>query len=340
MTPFDPELELRTQLRDLLVQVFKQDELHSLCWELLGDHEIVPGQNADKPTQAREIVDYFAKRQDLLRLIAAARAQRPNYNWPLIDGAPTPSTLLTLPTPHTPRTRPNPFHTHGRINDPAAFFGRERLVREVREALRKRSSVALIGERQIGKSSLQYYLWATRADWLSDADLHYVDLQGVLDTEDFCETILKKLGATGNTPRELKRAIEARVAAQRDVILLLDEIERFRSGDIDPRIPDLFRALAQERHFALCVAGHQALEVIFPSKLEGVPMSDVANIFGVKWMTPFEEAEARAFLQTRLAGSGVRFSEDEIARLWRESAGHPAKLQQLAQAAFARYVES
>lgn len=335
MTPPAIEPEIHITLRDLLVQAFTQAELHDLCWELIGDHQLIPGHNADKPTQAREIVDYFVKRGVLPRLIVAARAKRHSHPWPLIDGVPP----LTKPANSASlKNIPNPFHPHGRINDPAQFFGRERLVREVREALRKRSSVALIGERQIGKSSLQYYLWATRAEWLPDADLHYIDLQGVLDTEDFCETILKKLGVTGNTPRELKRAIETRIEAKRDVILLLDEIERFGGGDIDLRIPNLFRALAQERHFALCVAGHQALEVIFPSKQEGVPMSDVANIFGVKWMTPFEEAEARAFLQTRLADSGVQFAEDEMARLWHESAGHPAKLQQLAQEVFARYV--
>ena len=335
-----PDIELLTRLRDLLVQAFRQDELHTLCWELLGDPEVVPGQDADKNTQAREIVDYFSKRQDLARLIIAARAKRPNHSWPSIDGVPTlttPSTLLTPSNLPNLKNLPNPFHTRGRINDPTQFFGRERLVREVREALRKRSSLALLGERQIGKSSLLYFLWATRAEWLPGADLHYIDLQSVLDTEDFCETILKRLNASGNTPRDLKRVIEARIAAQQDVILMLDEVERLRGGDIDARIPNLFRALAQEQHFALCVAGNHALELIFPPSSE-ISMSELSNIFGIKWMQGFDEAEARAFLQTRLAGTGVQFATDEIARLWRESAGHPAKLQTLAHEAFARYV--
>jgi AAA domain/Effector-associated domain 7 len=328
--------DLRTQLRNLLVQAFDQEELNTLCSDLIGNYQQVPEHKADITTYAREIVSYFDKRQALPRLIQAAREQRPTYDWPSVEDMAMP---LTLVAPLRPPNGLNPFHPRGRINDPAQFFGRERELREVRDVLRKRSSVALIGERQIGKSSLQYYLWATRAEWLPDADLYYLDLQRVMDTEDFCETILKKLGESGSTPRDLKRALEARIEARRDVILLLDEVERFSGGDIDPRIPDLFRSLAQERHFALCVAGHQALDVVFPPKSNGVPMSEIGNIFEMKFLRAFDEAGARAFLQARLAETGVRFAADEVDRLWRESAGHPAKLQALAYEAFARYGE-
>src|SRR5262245_49492708 len=51
-------------------------------------------------------------------------------------------------------TTSNPFFTSGRLSDPHLFFGRERLVREVKAEFSKHSSVALAAESQIGKSSL------------------------------------------------------------------------------------------------------------------------------------------------------------------------------------------
>ena len=55
----------------------------------------------------------------------------------------------------------NPFYTSGRINDPALFFGRQQIVREICSELRKGCSVSVVGESQIGKSSLLYYIYKT-----------------------------------------------------------------------------------------------------------------------------------------------------------------------------------
>ena len=87
------------------------------------------------------------------------------------------------------------------------------------------------------------------------------------------------------------------------------------------------------------MAGHQALDVVFPPKRDGVQMSDIGNIFEMKWLRAFDEAAARTLVQTRLAKTGVLFATDEMDQLWRESGGHPAKLQALAYEAFARHVE-
>ena len=49
----------------------------------------------------------------------------------------------------------NPFiPQHGKIDDPRFLFGREREIRRVFETLNGGSSVAIVGERAIGKSSL------------------------------------------------------------------------------------------------------------------------------------------------------------------------------------------
>jgi hypothetical protein len=222
----------------------------------------------------------------------------------------------------------NPFYTNGRINDPAMFFDREQLVREIREELKKRSSVALSGDSQMGKSSLLNYLYATRAEWLPGVPIEYIDLQRVLDEADFCETVLQRLGLTGNSLRELKHALETHA-----VILLLDEIERIAEPDFSTRLHDLLRSLAQDSHFAMCVATQHPLEEVFPSRsTNGV--SPFHNIFTRKMLGPFTESDAQRFLTTQLARTSVTFTEHEIERLLRDSQCQPARLQLLAKNLF------
>jgi hypothetical protein len=222
----------------------------------------------------------------------------------------------------------NPFYTGGRINDPDTFFGRRRIVREICSELRKGCSVSVVGESQIGKSSLLYYLYKTCTDWLPDGEIEFIDLQGVLDEADFCETVLSKLGESGDTLRALKRAL-----AGREVVLLLDEVERLAEEDFNPRLHDLLRSLAQEPHFAMCLATERPLVEVFPARTAG-GVSPFHNIFSIKTLRPYTEAEARVFIAACLENTGVTFTDRETERLLIESRCHPAKLQAGAKALF------
>ena len=93
---------------------------------------------------------------------------------------------------------------------------------------------------------------------------------------------------------------------------------------------DLLRSLAQESHFALCVASRRPLTEVFPSDTTPRGVSPLHNIFNNKTLGPFDETEARDFLTERLAPTGVIFDEDEMEQLMRVSGGHPAELQRRA----------
>jgi hypothetical protein len=220
----------------------------------------------------------------------------------------------------------NPFYTDGRINDPKLFFGREQLVRELRQELSKRTNVSLVGESQMGKSSLLYYLYATREEWLPGEAIEYLDLQRVFDEADFCEMVLQQLNATGNTLRDLRYALYTR-----RVILLLDEVERLAEPDFSHRLHDLLRSLAQEPNFKMFVASQRPLEQVFPPR---GTVSDMHNIFTRKVIGPFTESEAHLFLAARLQNTVITFTEREVARLISESHCHPGKLQRLAKDLF------
>lgn len=249
---------------------------------------------------------------------------------PASTPAPTdhlPSSISYPPSTISHPPSANPFFTSGRIPDPHLFFGRERLVREIKTELSKRSSVALAGASQIGKSSLLYYLYVTRAAWLPEVTIEYVDLQRILDERDFCETVLRHLGEAGDSLRDLKRVLE-----NRSVILFFDEVERLAEPDFNPRLHDLLRSLSQDKEkLTLCLATQRPLEEVF---LASSPTSPFHNIFTRKTLGPFTESEARDFLTARLSGTGIVFDATEIERLWIESAGHPAKLQRLAKELF------
>jgi hypothetical protein len=222
----------------------------------------------------------------------------------------------------------NPFYTSGRINDPDLFFGRRRIVREIRTELRKKCSVSVVGEAGVGKSSLLHYLYLTRANWMPEATVEFIDLQSILDEADFCETILGKLGESGDTLRALKRAL-----ASRELVLLLDEVERLAEEDFNPRLHDLLRSLAQEPHFAICLATDRPLVEVFPARTAG-GVSPFHNIFTAKVLGPFSEAEARECISACLAKTNVTFTEREIERLVAESHCHPSRLMTRARALF------
>lgn len=226
----------------------------------------------------------------------------------------------------TPQPVPNPFCDRGRINDPARLFNRERILRELRDLLRNGNSVSLVGEREIGKSSLLYTLYRTGAEWFPEGTVHYVDLQVVVDMEDFCAEVLRGLGRKGNNLRALKEALRSQW-----LVLLLDEVEKLTRPAFTADLHDLLRGLAQEPTFTLTVASHRPLAEIFPPSSDTSPFH---NIFTEKFLGPFSPAESRAFLAHRLRGTGITFTPEEIERLVAESGGHPAHLQRLAYALF------
>lgn len=231
----------------------------------------------------------------------------------------------------SPSLAPNPFFTGGRIHDPGQFFGRERLVREIRAELAKHSSISLVGESQIGKSSLLFYLYATRAEWLPDVTMAFIDTQRALDESDFCRMVLRPLGVEGETLRDLKTALERRLET-RALILFCDEAERLAEQDFSPRLHDLLRSLAQEPNFALCLASQRPLAEVFPPRVGKT--SEFYNIFTHKTIGPFTPDEARRFLAARLANTGMTFTASEIDLLLAQSRCHPAHLQALAKELF------
>jgi len=311
-----------SELRDVLSQSFSEYELFTLFQDLAkADYTEIPKRSEGKAAIAREIVSYFERRQYLPEVWAYVWRKRPHLD-PNAKAAET-----AAESPNTPTLAPEDvFFVGGRITDPVYFHGRAKILREVRSLLSKRSNVSIIGEAEIGKSSLLYHLWQTGPDWLPDAEMHYVDLQGVLNESDFCVTLLSHLGHDGNTAEALKAVLNGYIRNRQRVILLLDELERLSYDDIRPEVLHLLRSFAQQAEFKMCVATRRPLATVFPVERSG-KMSPFHNIFTIKPLSAFDEVEAREFVRTRLAKAGIAITESELVRLVRESGGHPSHLQ-------------
>jgi hypothetical protein len=117
----------------------------------------------------------------------------------------------------------------------------------------------------------------------------------------------------------------------RFLILLLDNFE-WVIKNMDPDNPDFLNKMR-----SLLVREHKGLGVVLVTaeSLEDLcnpihfAASPFDNVFYPVELKRFTEAEAYDFIETRLMGTGVCFSEKEKQDLFQVSHGHPAQLREL-----------
>jgi tetratricopeptide (TPR) repeat protein/O-acetyl-ADP-ribose deacetylase (regulator of RNase III) len=235
-----------------------------------------------------------------------------------------PLTLINILAQAT--TAPNPFYERGRITDPSRFFDRQDVVQDLIQRLHRRENISLIGERGMGKSSLLAYLHATRERWMPDhADrVIYLDCQGLTDRRNFYAKLTEALGGKGDNASAFMDAIEQGLA-----ILLLDEFERLVDMEGANEIFNVLRSVFQQGQASSIIVTQGTLSDLVSVKMD-LSVSPLSNIYSICRLGPYSVAVAREFLTTRLEGTGVTFSEEEIDRLVEESGGHSGRLTELA----------
>lgn len=67
-------------IRNILIERFSEGELQALIMDLDIDYEVLPSK--DKANLARELVAYLDRRNQIQKLVEAAKAQRPDITWP------------------------------------------------------------------------------------------------------------------------------------------------------------------------------------------------------------------------------------------------------------------
>lgn len=239
----------------------------------------------------------------------------------------------------------NPFFPlTGKLDNPQLFFNRDKEKRRIFEILNSGSSVALIGERQIGKSSLLLAIRQQAESQLTTPRQGiYLDLQNIRDEDDFYGALCHAINIETTKGYFLERALQKHRIR---ILLLLDKIEKMTRDGFTNNLRDQLRGLAEgsTAPLRLVVAARSPLDRLFPDS-EGMT-SPFADIYIEETIGRWNEEMMRNFIASRLSSPllkprarSVSFTEEEIVRVMKESGGHPQKLMVLCNGIYANYLE-
>ncbi|MBC1237053.1 AAA family ATPase [Nostoc sp. 2RC] len=234
----------------------------------------------------------------------------------------------------------NPFiPQHGRIEELQQFFGRQREILRVFEVLNSNSSVALIGEEGIGKSSLLWVICQQAQNYLYlPREPVFLDLNnGVHNEDEFYIALCDKIGIPESKGYRLTRNLQ-----NKKVLLAIDNLGKLIENSFTRQVRDQLRGLAEGRDASLrlILAASEPLDKLFNDSQDNRKTSPLAGICQEENIKPWDEISARHFITKRLANTSVSFTEEEIIQLIQQSGGHPRKLMQLSYRTYSQYMES
>ena len=233
----------------------------------------------------------------------------------------------------------NPFiPLTGRIDDPQLLFGREQEIREIFEILNSGSSVALIGEREIGKSSILKAICQ-----LAEKYLHtprkpiYLNLHLISDDDNFYHNLCEEIGISVNNGYRLSRELQ-----KHKLLLVLDELEKMTWDGFTSEVRGQLRGLAEGSNapLRLVVAACTPLNILFPdSQKMPSPFQGICHDLNID---SWDKTTCSKFITDRLAKTSekkVSFTTEEIEQIITQSGGHPRKLMQLCYQTYSRYTK-
>ncbi|NEQ69389.1 MAG: ATP-binding protein [Symploca sp. SIO2D2] len=237
----------------------------------------------------------------------------------------------------------NPFlPLTGFVDDPELFFDRQPETREIFALLNSGSSVALIGERAIGKSSLLKAICREApTQLLSPRQPIYLNLQQLENEDEFYTALCEEVGIPQCRGYPLTRELR-----KYRLLLAIDEVEKMTWDGFTHKIRDYLRGLAEgiKAPLRLILAARDPLDSLFPDSHAPGMTSPLAGICHQVNLGSWDEATIRAFIASRLQfprlkplPQPVRFTEEEVLHLIAVSGGHPQKLMKLCYQSYQSY---
>lgn len=279
--------------------------------------------------------DRRSRRNDLLKLVSQYK--------PDIAAESNPETIeKTITNLDSPT---NPFlPLNGVIEESHLFFGRDQEVKRIFETLNSGSSVAIIGERQIGKSSLLMEISRqAKTLLLQPREPIYLNLQDIHDDDDFYQFLCDSVGIDFCKGYRLSRNLQ-----NHRLLLILDELEKMTWDGFTNNIRGQLRGLAEGMNapLRLVVAACASLDQLFPDSQDIGMTSPFTGICIEYKLQKWDEATIRELIASRLNSplltpdsKNITFSQDEIKQLINDSGGHPQKLMALCYQKFNQYLE-
>lgn len=239
----------------------------------------------------------------------------------------------------------NPFlPSNGVIDDDKLFFSRTQEIKRIFEILNSGSSVAIIGEREIGKSSLLMEISRqAQTQLLQPRKPIYLNLQHLRDEDDFYQALCDSVEIEFCQGYRLTRNIQ-----NHRLLLMIDEVEKMTWDGFTNNIRGQLRGLAEGMNapLRLIVAACTSLDQLFPDSQDIRMTSPFTGICTQYELKKWDEQSIRNFIASRLNSpllkseyQTITFTEDEINELINNSQGHPQKLMALSYQTFNRHLE-
>ncbi|WP_353929631.1 ATP-binding protein [Okeanomitos corallinicola TIOX110] len=203
---------------------------------------------------------------------------------------------IKTPTPNPiPSNNQNPFiPTTGRIENPEKLFGREQELTQIFELLNNSSSVAIIGEPAIGKSSFLYAVCQQSEKFLKIPRQNvFLDMNNIYDQEDFYFAICEKLDIPESKGYRFTRNLE-----NKRVLLILDNVGKLNGTGFTRDVRDHLRGLAEGSNacLKLVVAANEPLKTLFKDSQSNGNTSPLENIFQQIDIFPWDETVIHDFI--------------------------------------------
>ncbi len=245
---------------------------------------------------------------------------------------------ITEIEPSSPLNNQNPFvPITGKVDDNKQFFGREKEIKEIFELLNNASSVAIIGEQAIGKSSLLYAVSQQSVNLLNSPRQNvFLDMNIIHNQEDFYFAICEKVDIPDSKGYRFSSHLEKN---NKRVLLILDNVGKLNGEGFTRDVRDHLRGLAEGENacLKLVVAANESLKTLFNDSYKTSPLADICQQIDIQ---PWDEKIIREFIKKRLQPTTIDFTEADIQKLIHESGGYPQKLTQLCYNLYKKYSES
>ena len=230
----------------------------------------------------------------------------------------------------------NPFlPLSGRIENSQQFFDRKQELKIIFEILNSASSVALIGEQGIGKSSLLWAIYQQATKRLtSPRKAIYLNLSDIFDENDFYEALCYELGIETCKGFKLTRTLRQQGLK---ILLLLDEAGKITSN-IFIRLHEQLRSLAEgnDPPLRLVIASIPVNKLSSNDTELGIEFP-LERILIKITISRWDESTSHEFIVQRLKSCSIQFEEKDITQIIKASSGHPKELMQLCYQAYNRY---
>ena len=212
----------------------------------------------------------------------------------------------------------NPFvPLTGMVEKPQQFFNRQKEISTIFEILNSGSSVAVIGDQGVGKSSvLQAICRQAKYNLLQQRQPVYLNLQVMANEEDFYQALCEQVEIPESKGYQLTRELKGHL-----LLLAIDNAEIITWEGFSHQITSQLRGLAEGTNapLRLVLASRDPLDTLFEKANR---VSPFIGICVEQRLYPWSQDIARAFIAARLDSTLVTFSKEDISQIVKQTGEH------------------